>query len=73
MCEIYEFPRPVKLPRDLEIRLEESAKEYVNTLNGILQFFRREEFDDEELTKVMEEVLLTYLQSVDKAVDELDL
>ena len=71
MCQIYEFPKPIVLPTELEVRLGESAKDYVKILTDILQYFEHENFDEEELLKVMEVILVTYLQNIDEAIDEL--
>lgn len=71
MCKIYEFPKAMVLPHELEERLQVSAKDYVKTLNDILRFFEHEDFNESDLAKVMEIVLLTYLESIDKAIDEL--
>ena len=71
MCQIYEFPKPIVLPKELNERLGESAKDYVKILTDILQYFEHEDFDEEELLKVMEVILVTYLRNIDEAIDEL--
>lgn len=73
MCKIYEFPTAMVLPKELKKRLEVSAKDYVKTLSDILHYFDHEDFDEEDLAKVMELILITYLQSIDEATEELGL
>ena len=71
MCKIYEFPKAMVLPQALKDRLQGSAKEYVKLLTEILEYFDNENFDDEDLLKVMEIILTTYLETIEKAVEEL--
>ena len=71
MCKIYEFPKPIVLPEHLKDRLKDSAKGYVLILNDILHYFEDENFNDEELLKVMDIMLATYLETIEETVDNL--
>lgn len=71
MCKIYEFPKAMVLPQYLENRLKESAKDYVKTLNDIMQYFENERFNDEDLMELMDIVLATYLKAIEEVVDDI--
>ena len=71
MCKIYEFPKPITIPKRLEECLQESARGYVRVLTDILEYFEDENFTDEDLLKVVDVILVTYLQTIESAIDEL--
>lgn len=71
MCTIYEFPKQIALPRYLEKRLRDSAKEYVLVLNDVIKYFEDGDFNEEDLAKFMELMLVTYLETIDEAIEEL--
>ena len=72
MCKIYEFPKTVTLPEELEKKLQRSAKDYVNILNEIMQYFEDECSTDEEMWKVMETMMNVYLETLNEAIEKLE-
>lgn len=71
MCKIYEFPKAMKLPEELEKKLQRSAKDYVEILNEIVQYFEDEYSTDDDLLEIMETMLTVYVEAIEKAIVEL--
>lgn len=71
MAKVYMFPQKKKLPKGVEERLYEVAKEYVEVLYSaaILMDLERDKPTPEEL---MEMVGMAFAEGIYKAIDEMD-
>ena len=72
MCTVYEFPKQLKLPREMEENLQTMAKEYVDLLDDSMGYFVDEDTTEEDYQKITDLILTAYLQGIAKAIDELD-
>ena len=71
MCRIYEFPTKKELPHELAERLDKLAKNYVQLMNEFMQYFEDNYTTNEEIEELMEMIILSYAESITKAVDDL--
>lgn len=70
MCKVYEFPVKKELPEDVKEMIQESANEYVKTINEALEMLVTEDTTEEEYLELSKIVLETYLESIIKSVAE---
>lgn len=73
MAKVYMFPEKTKLPKNMEERLREIAKEYVETLFAILTVLGIEDETDpkfDEVTELMATVYTDGLFDATKALIE---
>lgn len=70
MCKVYEFPVKTVIPEDVVKTLQESAYDYVRTLNKCVEFLVNEDTTTEEYNELTDMLLQTYLEAIIKAVDE---
>lgn len=70
MCKVYEFPVKKELPEDVKELIQESANEYVKTINEVLEMLVTEDTTEEEYFELSKIVLETYLESIIKSVAE---
>ena len=71
MAQVYMFPEKKKLPKGMEERLNEIAKEYVEALFATLTIMSVTDQSPENLDEIHELVSDTYAKALEKAVDEL--
>lgn len=74
MCQVYEFPVKMKkeLPKELEERLNKVSKEYVEIMDEVLKTLCGDEPTDEDYESFMEVMIMAYVKSIEKAIDELE-
>lgn len=72
MCIVYEFPMKKEFPKELEERLNEATKAYVEIMAETLDVLYDGEPTEEDYEEYMEIMLNAYLQALTKAIDELD-
>lgn len=72
MCKVYEFPVKKEIPKELEDRLNEVTKLYVNVMTEILDTLCDGEPTEEDYNEFMEMMIVAYVKSLEKALDELE-
>lgn len=72
MAKVVMFPIKKKLPKEVEDRLHEIAKEYVETLSATMVLFGIEDAGDPNCEEIFELIGLTFAEGIVKAVDELE-
>ena len=70
MCKVYEFPVKKEIPEEVKEVLQESATEYVKTINKIVGMLVDEDTTEEEYFEMSGKVLEAYLEAIIKAVAE---
>lgn len=70
MCKVYEFPVKKDIPEYVAEILQESAYDYVRTLNKCVEFLVNEGTTSEEYDELTDKLLQTYLEAIIKAVAE---
>ncbi len=71
MCKVYAFPMKKELPKDLGKRLDEATKEYVIIMTEVLDTLYDGEPTEEDYEEFMELMVMAYVKSIEKAIDEL--
>lgn len=71
MCKVYEFPMKKELPKDLEERLNKAVREFVSIMSESLDVLYGDNPTEEEYTNFMNLLVITYMELLEKAVDEL--
>lgn len=72
MCIVYEFPVKKDFPKELEGRLNEASKAYIEVMMETLVTLYGDDPSDEDYAEFLEIMLKAYLESLEKAIDELD-
>lgn len=74
MAKVYEFPtkKVLKLPEEIEKRLYQAAKDYVEVLHDILPSLDNDVMSQPEYSDLVELVATTYAEGIIVAVSELD-
>ena len=74
MAKVYEFPtkKVQKLPDEIEKRLYQAAKDYVEVLHDILPSLDNDVMSQPEYSDLVELVATTYAEGIIVAVNELD-
>lgn len=70
MCKVYEFPVKKVIPEEVVKTLQDSANEYVRTLNECMDSLVTEDTTKEEYDELSGLVLQSYLEAIIKAVEE---
>lgn len=70
MCKVYEFPVKKEIPEEVKEVLQESATEYVKTINEVLAMIVDDDTTEEEYFELSGKVLEAYLEAIIKAVVE---
>lgn len=73
MGEVVLFPREERLPKGLEERLVENAKEYVEVLYAALHLLAGENPTKEDLDEITQLVNKSYFNALANAIDQLEL
>lgn len=73
MCEILKFPVKKEFPKELEEQLYDVAKDYVTTLNKVMDAYIDDEGDPDEIENFFNEAMMIYTKALIDAVNELDL
>ena len=71
MGKVLLFPQKERLPKNLEKKLHEIAREYVEVLFASLNLLSDEEASIERMDEVTEMVSNAYYEGLNNAVDEL--
>lgn len=71
MCKVYEFPMKKELPKDLEERLNKAVREFVKIMSESLDTLYGDDPTEEEYADFMDLLVMTYMELLEKAVDEL--
>ena len=71
MAKVIMFPQKKKLPKGVEERLREIAKEYVNVLYSVAVLMDLEQ-DKPAPEEVMEMVGMAFADGICEAIDEMD-
>lgn len=71
MAKVYMFPEKKKLPKGVEERLNEIAKEYVEALFATLTIMSIEDQSTENLDEIYDLVSDAYAEALVRAVGEL--
>lgn len=74
MAKVYEFPtkKVQKLPDEIEKRLYQAAKDYVEVLHDILPSLDNDVMSQPEYSDLVELVATTYAEGIIVAVNELE-
>jgi DNA-binding ferritin-like protein (Dps family) len=72
MCKVYEFPTKKELSDVLKKRMDKITKEYVNIMNETLENLYGENLSASDYEEFQEVILVAFLESLEKAIDELD-
>ena len=72
MAKVYVFPEKKKLPVNLENRLKEIAKEYMEMVYAVAVFYGIKDSDDPSYMEVMDLVAVAFAEGIIEAVDEMD-
>ena len=74
MAKVYEFPmkKVQKLPDEIEKRLHQAAKAYVEVLHDILPSLDNDVMSQPEYSELVDMVANTYAEGIIIAVSELD-
>ena len=72
MAKVYMFPEKKKLPKNLEKRLKEIAKEYMEVVYAIAVLLGVEDTDQPEYMEVMELIAEAFGEGVADAIDEFE-
>lgn len=72
MAKVIVFPQKKRLPKGLEERVHEIAKEYIEVLYASLILLVGEEYTTEDLDEVHEMVAMVYAEELRKAIDDLE-
>lgn len=70
MCKVYEFPTKSRLPKEIENRLEELAKTYVNEIYEIVGYLDDRYYDgtgtDDRMAAVLEFFTIKLIETIDE-------
>ena len=72
MAKVYMFPEQKKLPANLENRLKEIAKDYMEMVYAIAVFYGVEDSDSPAYMEVMDLVAVAFAEGIVEAIDEMD-
>lgn len=72
MCKVYAFPSKKEFPNELEERLNEISKGYVNIIVELLETLYDGDPTEEEYQECIMMVSTAYAKSLGKAIEELD-
>ena len=74
MAKVYEFPtkKVQKLPEEIEKRLYQVAKDYVEVLQDALPSLDNDVLAEPEYSELVDLVSITYAEGIIKAVSELE-
>lgn len=70
MAKVLQFPVKKELPKEVEKRLQEASKVYIDALDELLTTLRNNFTDDEEYNEMTELMLVTLMESLLSAVAE---
>lgn len=73
MCEILKFPVKKEFPKELEEELYNVAKDYITTLNKVLDAYIDDVDDPGEYETFFNKAMMVYTKAIVDAVEELDL
>ena len=71
MAQVYLFPQKERLPKNLEEKLHQIAREYVEVLFATLTLLSDEDASIERMDEVTKMVSDAYAEGLNNAVDEL--
>ena len=72
MAIVLEFPKKKELPKEIEAKLQDVAKNYVETLYIALSTLTSDNPTQEELVEVHEMVSNAYIQGLTDAINEIE-
>lgn len=72
MAIVLEFPKKKELPKEIEAKLQDVAKNYVETLYVALSTLTSDNPTQEELVEVHEMVSNAYIQGLTDAINEIE-
>lgn len=72
MAKVYMFPEKKKLPANLEKRLKELSKEYMEVVYAIAVLFEVEDPDQPEYMELMELIAEAFGEGVAEAMTEIN-
>ena len=70
MCKVYEFPMKKELSDELKKRMDKITKEYVGLMNETLENLYGENVTEEDYEEFQEVIMVAFLESLEKAIDE---
>lgn len=71
MAKVYMFPEKKRIPKGMEERLEQIAKDYIDVLFATMAIMSIDDPTTESLDEIHELVANTYAEALNKAIDEL--
>ena len=71
MCIVYEFSTKKEFPKELEERLNEASKVYVDVMKETLETLYGKEPSDADYEEFLGIMINAYVESITKAIDEL--
>lgn len=71
MCKVYEFPMKKEFPKEMEERLNKAVREFVSIMSESLDTLYGENPTEEEYADFMNLLVMTYMELLEKAVDDL--
>lgn len=72
MAKVYMFPEKKKLPANMEKRVKEMAKEYMEVVYAIMVLLGVEDTDNSDYMEVMELIAEAFGEGVADAIDEFE-
>lgn len=72
MVQVYAFPEKKKLPKRIEERLHDVAKQYVGVLKATCILLGTEGTDQMTYEEILDLVTRTYVEGIELAIEELD-
>ena len=71
MCKVYEFPMKKELSAELKNRMDKITKDYVDLMNETVENLYGENVTAEDYEEFQEVIMVAFLESLEKAIDEL--
>lgn len=71
MCKVYEFPKQLNMPKEMEERLQKMADDYVELITGSLDYFVDEDTTEEEYEKITGMILETIVSCLVNAIEKI--
>jgi hypothetical protein len=72
MCEIIAFPNKKVISKEIEERLFQTARDYIDIVNDVLDDLGDEECERIGVTEVANMVAMVYAKGIETAIDDLD-
>ena len=71
MCKVYEFPKQLNMPKEMEERLQKIADDYVELITWSLDYFVNEDTTEEEYEKITGMILETIGSCLINAIEKI--